>query len=271
MVKKLLVFFVFISVIYADLLHDKIKELCDSKNYQIHQNLINLIFKDKSRFYINSERLNYQAIIEELKKNSLLSTKFVATQQFTITFKSNSNALFFLKTISSILNSVGYNQFITQNASYLNNQFACSVSLENDSIIDPEILLNEFDKRGCIVNNINKYSPTHWEYSVDSTNLKLAEAQFINIKEQLSLSKPISDYWIEIKAGTKLEIIPNISDSWFPMVTCYDKSLQIVKIEKIEEKTKKMVVELPFGTKYIKISDIYSLNNIKRGLTIKLY
>ena len=50
----------------------------------------------------------------------------------------------------------------------------------------------------------------------------------------------------------------------------YDKDLKIIDNYTKERKSYNVSLKIPSGAKYVKIGDLYTLENIKRGLKIKI-
>ena len=67
---------------------------------------------------------------------------------------------------------------------------------------------------------------------------------------------------------TSIKIISKWSNQWFPQVVFYDKHLSILNIIKENSKKSSLQLEIPEGTTYIKIDDLYTLANISRGLSV---
>ena len=82
------------------------------------------------------------------------------------------------------------------------------------------------------------------------------------------MQKPLRPYLLEVKNATKLRVIGRTLNHWFPYIAFYDKHLNVLKVIKKNRVYRGYRVNVPHGTKYIKISDLYTLINIKRGLSI---
>ncbi|MDQ1340524.1 MAG: hypothetical protein QG567_1681, partial [Campylobacterota bacterium] len=59
-------------------------------------------------------------------------------------------------------------------------------------------------------------------------------------------------------------------NTWYPYIICYNNKLEILKVYKREEITKSLKLALPDGTKYIKLNDIFTPENLKHGIEIKI-
>jgi hypothetical protein len=58
-------------------------------------------------------------------------------------------------------------------------------------------------------------------------------------------------------------------NNWYPYVSIYDKELHLLKVYKRDKKTRKITLQLPEETAYVKLADLYSLKNIKQGLRVQ--
>lgn len=60
------------------------------------------------------------------------------------------------------------------------------------------------------------------------------------------------------------------TDRWHPSIIFYDEKLNIVKDYQKDSSTNRLKINVPIDAKYVKIADLYSLDNIKRGISIYL-
>jgi hypothetical protein len=58
-------------------------------------------------------------------------------------------------------------------------------------------------------------------------------------------------------------------DYWHPSIWFYDKELNLLDRLKIDKKRDYLKTTIPDGTVYIKIRDIYSGENFKRGIIVR--
>jgi hypothetical protein len=78
----------------------------------------------------------------------------------------------------------------------------------------------------------------------------------------------LKDYFIMVENAKSIRVISRHLNNWFPYMTFFDKELNVLNVIEMTEIKKSLKVDVPLGTKYIKITDKYNLNNIKRGLSI---
>jgi hypothetical protein len=110
-------------------------------------------------------------------------------------------------------------------------------------------------------------SPSSWNYEIDTTNAHL-NVDKLSAGDNLNLEQVDAEKWVEISDVSKLEIISDSANNWYPYVSFYDKNLNLLKVEKVDKKTSFLNLNLPSESVYMKISDLYMLSNMKNGLNI---
>ncbi|MFW0694638.1 hypothetical protein ACN091_10295, partial [Aliarcobacter butzleri] len=85
--------------------------------------------------------------------------------------------------------------------------------------------------------------------------------------KSLSLKKPNKPYIIEISNTRAISISSNINNSWYPSIVFYDKDFKIIEIVEKDSLHKHLVIDVANKTRYIKIDDLYSLANLKQGIS----
>ena len=148
------------------------------------------------------------------------------------------------------------------------SEFIWSIELTSEYAIDPTILRKELNKRGCDIVDISSNTPASWSYQIDMKNahlnvLKLRSTDIIN------LERSIYEKWLDVSAIKKIVVSSNYGNSWYPYISFYDRSLRILKVNKIDNKTTRLSVQIPADTVYIKLADLYTLKNIRNGLNIE--
>ncbi len=269
MVRFILVLFIFINFLSADLLEDRIKSLVGDENYQKHYKLIKKIFENKDEYYLTQNKIDMIKVVKRLKENGLLKLFFVSPKKNIITFKTNGNPLFFMKIVEDSLRNMGYYLFFTDEINYDESAFNWTISFVSEYTLDPELFSKSLQKNGCDILEINRSDESTWEYFINIDNAYI-NAKKLVLKKNLRLKKPLSDYWLNVSEGSKISIASYGGNRWYPKIAIYDKNLHILKIYKKDEKTDWLVLHLPAGAYYIKISDSYTLNNLKYGLRVTL-
>ena len=266
--RLLLSLFLLIAFVKADILDDKIKNLIGSKEYQVHKNLIKIIFKEREKYFINEE-LEIIPILKVLKENGLLNLRFDKPKNLVVEFHTNKDAIKSLKILNDALKALGYYYYFTKSSKYnADGELVWTIRLNTEYAIDPLILSSELARKECKVVDIIKEKDDKWLYKIDTNFAKIAEALFVDSNEKVILQKPLKPYFIRIKEGKQLNIIGRKLNHWFPYIVFYDKHLNVLKIIKKNRIYRGLYTTIPDGTEYIKITDLYTLINIKRGLSI---
>lgn len=249
-----------------DLLTQKIKSFIDSDVYEKNKKFIEIIFSPKSEFY-NHGSVNVVKVIATLKDNGLLKLFFNSPKTLKLHFKTYGSPLFFVKLMSDSLRNMGYYRYVTTSSNFDSLEFTWSISLTSEYATDPLILQKELMKSGCKIVDIEHNDMTEWTYVVDMVdgflNIPLLRAQ-----ERVSLKRSLYAHWLNVSQVQKLIITSSWRNHWYPYIAFYDSSLGLIKVLKRDKRSHKVVVRVPKFAKYIKISDIYTLKNLKDKLSI---
>ncbi len=276
MVKTLLTFVLLFSLSFSNetqsveieenLLEFKIKSFIDLEAYEENVEFIKIIFSPKSEFFVNG-RVDAVKVLSTLKDNGLLKLFFKKPQELNLRFKTSGSPLFFVKLMSDSLRNIGYYRYVTT-ASELNNaEFIWSVSLSAEYATDPQILQKELKKIGCKIIDVQRNSATRWTYNVDIAG------GFLNVdtlqdKEEHRLKRSLYAYWLDVSKIEELRITSTRRNNWYPYIAYYDSSLHLLKVIKQDEKQRNVSLVIPKRAKYIKVSDIYTLKNVKDELIL---
>ncbi|MEA2073820.1 MAG: hypothetical protein U9O86_09570 [Campylobacterota bacterium] len=254
------------SLVVEDPVVSKIKSFLDTQAYEENVDFINVIFDPKSDFYKN-ERVDSVKVVETLKENGLLELFFKTPRELTLNFKTSGSPLFFVKLMGDTLRSMGYYRYVTT-ASHLDaSEFTWNINLTSEYATDPLILETELNKSGCKIIDVERSSQTQWTYIIDM------DSGFLNIKElksneELNLKRSLYAHWLNVSQVNSVTIKSSRRNRWYPYIAYYDASLHLLKVVKSSEITQEIDLDIPQGSKYIKISDLYTLKNVRDELVI---
>ena len=268
MVKILLSLLLFCSVVMAteDPLMLKVQSFLSQKSYEENKNFIDAIFDPKSDFYQN-DRVDTVKVIQTLKDNGLLKLFFKSPQEFQLNFKTNGYPLFFVKLMSDTLRSIGYYSYMTTASEFDVSGFTWSVKLTSEYATDPLVLETQLHKNFCKIINIERNSSREWTYVIDISNAKL-NLPIVKTGKELKLKRSLYAHWLNVSPIRSLQITSSRRNSWYPYISYYDSSLHLLKIIKKDKIYRKIMLEMPKNTKYMKISDLYTLQNIRDELIL---
>lgn len=249
-----------------DPLTTKIKSFLDPKRYEENREFIKLIFEPKSAFYMN-ERVDAVKVIATLKDNGLLKLFFDKPREFRLNFKTNGSPLFFVKIMGETLRNIGYYRYVTTASNLDASEFSWSINLSSEYATDPLILQKELDKSGCDIVDVERNAVDEWSYTID------IGGGYLNIPElkegeKISLKRSLYPHWMNVSQIKSLKIKSSRRNHWYPYIAYYDASLHLLKIIQKESIYKEILLSMPKNAKYMKISDIYTLKNVKDELKL---
>jgi len=248
-------------------LNTNIKNIIGPSAYNTHKNLINYVFSNKSAYY-NNGQVNYVKLTQKLQSNGLLKLRYPTTRYVDITFNISNTPTKSLKILKDVLKSLGHYYYFTQEAKSYGNGIKWTIKLKTEAAINPLRLSTALAKRNCKVTNIIREGSYKWNYSINSNNSNIYKAKNLVVNNQLALKKSLKPYMVKIDYANAISINSNPGNRWYPNVVFYDNDLNIIDIYKDENLQKSLRLDVPTDTKYIKIDDLYSLANLKRGISI---
>jgi len=282
MVKYLLVFCLLFSSSYAeelleadpmeevivqeDPLVTKIKSFLDEKTYENNSEFISVIFDPQSAFYEN-DRVDSVKVVQTLKENGLLKLFFNKPQELKLNFKTSGAPLFFVKIMGDTLRNIGYYRYVTRASHLDSSEFTWSISLTSEYVTDPLILEQELKKSGCKIIDIERNFSDEWTYVVDMAMgyLNIVE---LHPRKETQLKRSLYAHWLNVSKIKTLTITSSRRNSWYPYIAFYDSSLHLLKVIREDEIYRKLNLNIPQNAKYLKISDLYTLKNVRDKLTL---
>lgn len=253
--------------ITQDILYEKIENLIGTQEFNTHKNLIHLLFRNKQH-YSSDTQLKYIPILEELKKNGLLKLRLNQPKEITVEFLTNADPIKSLKILNDTLKSLGYYYYFTKKTLYDGQgNMVWTIRLKTSYAIDPFILSKELAEYEVRITSISR-DKNNWQYNINTQNANMRRAIFIDTNEKVSLPKPLKPYFFKINEAKKLIIRSRTLNNWYPHVVFYDTHLNILKTVKKNRMFKGLTMSIPPTSRYIKVTDLYTLINIKRGLSI---
>lgn len=259
--------FLFFSLSQADVLDDKIRSFMSPNTYEKNRDYIKILFSPKSSFYDN-ERVNTLKVVKILKENGLLNLSFSSPQELRLEFKSGGAPLFLVKLISDSLRDIGYYRFVTESSTLDESEFSWSIVLTSENAADPTVLQRELSKKGCKIIDIEMKSLQNWTYIVDVQE-GFFDVEKLSQGSTITLKRSLYSHWIDVSSIKTLVIKSPSANEWHPYVAFYDKYLHLLELIKTDEKQTQLRIETPRNARYMKVSDLYTLKNIKEELSLQ--
>jgi hypothetical protein len=268
MVKIALLLLCLVSFSHAqDLLMQKIQNLVNPRTFAKDKAFIETIFSPKSAYYKEDGRVDSIKVIKTLKDNGVLNLFFKTPREMNISFKTQGAPLLFIKIMSDTLQNVGYYKYMTKESNFDDSGFVWKINLTSEYAADPLILAQELEKNNCKIVDVVRENESDWSYVIDMQKAKLDVAALEGGVE-FNLKRSLYAYWLDVSKIGTLDIVSSIRNEWYPYIAFYDKSLKLLNVIKIDTKKTNITLELDPEAYYIKISDIYTLKNIKDDLVL---
>jgi hypothetical protein len=207
-------------------------------------------------------------IVDKLKNNGLLElffdkAKLVHTKFVFI----NNNFVLSQKLLNDTLITLGYYYFYPIEIIRKGDSYSVNLEFKSEHFIDPVFLSKEMIKRGCEVLDISREGEI-FNYKFDCSNGKIKDAVLLTDKNRKKV-RPKGVYWIDVNGFNKIVIKTSRIDFWHPSVWFYDENMNLINTFRKNQKIVSLTLNIPPSCKYIKITDIYSGENFKRGIIIK--
>jgi len=251
-----------------DLLLEKVENLIGTQEFNTHKNLVNLIFKNRSAYYFG-ENLNYIQILKQLKQKGLLKLKLSYPKEITVEFETNHDPIKSLKILNDTLKALGYYYYFMKNTQFDGQgKLIWSIKLKTSYAIDPSVLAHQLANHESRITNIIRKENDTWKYVINTQYSDISDALFIDTNEKVVLQKPLKPYFFKIGESKTLKVLSRKLNNWYPYIVFYDKHLTVLKVVKKDRVFRGLTMSIPESTTYMKVTDLYTLINIKRGLSI---
>ena len=267
MVKILFLILLYSTVLFSqeNPLSLKIQSFLSEKTYKENKGFVDVIFEPQSAFYKNG-RVNALKVVQTLKENGLLHLYFKKPQEFRLHFKTSGYPLFFVKIMSDTLRNIGYYRYVTTASNLDVSEFTWSIGLTSEYVTDPLALEAELAKSSCKIIDIQRNTSKEWTYVIDMTHAQLHVP--VLKKEKVKLKRSLYAHWLNVSKISKLKMSSSNRNQWHPYIAYYDSSLHLIKIMKKEQVSRSLSLNIPKDTTYIKVSDLYTLKNVRDPLIL---
>ncbi|MDR1976150.1 MAG: hypothetical protein LBQ18_04095 [Campylobacteraceae bacterium] len=266
MVKYLFVIAVCLTSLFGNAAQDKANSFANVKAAQT-KNLITFLFQNEEKYLDKKGNVDSILVLKTLQDNALLELYSKEPQELELTFITKQNPLLFMRVVTEALNSMGYNFFITKKALKTSDEFSWSISISAQNTPSPLLLNDNLKAHGCVILNIAKVN-NNWIYTIDSRDAKI-DTIFIVEKIRTNLKKPLVPYMIAANENVNtITFWAHASDHWFPKISFYTQNLQLIRTVEQDKRTQNIKIKPPKTAAYIKVEDKYTLENIKRGLSV---
>jgi len=264
--------FLFVSLLVtvsltAGILDDGIRSLVDNRTYKNHQKLIHVLFEDH-KYYMRGGSIDSVKVAKTLEENGLLNLILPNPENIELTFAySGENPLFFVKSMNDTLQKMGISFFLIRKAKLDKNGFVWTISFETRIVPDPVLLAERLAKQNILIDSLERKDDTHWFYRIDMSRAILP-AKLLHADENFQIVRPIRPIWFNVSKIKRLILRERPGSHWYADVVVYDKMLHILSMKQNDTRTRYLSLRLPPDAVYVKVSDRFTLENLKSGLQV---
>ena len=265
---RILFVLLFVCSAFGANLHENVRNLIGDDIYNTNYEKMQGIFSNQNEYMDMYGNLDYQKISETLTAYSFLNLEldYVATMR--LNFESDAKSLLLVKIVSQALKNMGYVYFRSVGFDMANGKTRWSVTVASKPIVDSGRLYEALLRNSAFIKNISRTSELEFVYSLDLENAYLLTERLPKSKDEFI--KPIEAFFYKIDNKSTLAIQSHRQNNWHPIIKIFDKDLTLIRQIKEDKRTNFVNFELPKNAYYIRISDIYTLENIKHGLIIEI-
>jgi len=265
---------VFISLIFAGVLHaasfyKEIENITGKNTYIANQKIIRTLFKNPKSFYTRGH-LDYPRVLAILKENNLLHVKTSRSTQIVLSFATRQKyPVAFIRLVKSALNELGYSRIDVQKVIHDRSGFMYKVAVYAASAPDPIMIAENFGRKDAQIVKIKRFSVSNWRYFVDISHINLVP-DHLPYHKKVHLPKPLEPYWINVSKVRVVAINSSRANRWHPDIVFYDRYLNVLDNFSKDRKSYNVQLKVPVDAWYMKVSDLYTLENLGHGLTVYL-
>jgi len=257
--KKIFYLLLFLSInIFANSNLDIIKNLIGENKFNTYKNLILSSIDNNSSLPQIINFLESNGLLELTSKNNVINPTFI--------FQNSNNPIFNTKILYDLLYNLGYINLYPTQIIKKDSLYQIKLRIKSNNYIQPLNLIKAFQTYNCQIKNITKKE--HFFYYVDCQNAIIPALPIQNSFQNITKLNGI--YWFKVSNNFKqIDISTSKYDFFHPYIVFYDKNLNILNIITSKNIKRKLILNIPQNTIYIKIKDYFTKENIKRGIFIK--
>jgi hypothetical protein len=240
--------------------NDKIENLIGQRKFQTYNKLLARMFP--------GDNYSIYYIVRRLKNNGLLALFFRTPRliQTKFVFHGGEDVLN-TKVLNDTLFSLGYYYFYPKEIQKKGDKFSLDIEFKSEHYIDPVSFINEIKSRGCKTLDVSRKNG-EYVYDLKCPQIYIKESKLLTSDEQ-SYTDNLGVYWIRNTDFSKISISADKHDYWHPSIWFYDANLNLINNYKKNRPTNNLTIKIPSECMYIKITDMYSGENFKRGIIVK--
>ena len=255
-------FFLIPLILSANILDQKIIDLIGKERFQKNRIILHTLFANPKRV-MKKGKIDVVKLASILQRIGLLPEALSEVREWDVeAFTYTHDRLFFLL-FEKGLYRAGIFNYQLLGVRKDSDGFSIHLTYRSNRLPNPVVIGKFLSSHGVDVIDI-KRQKNHYFYLCDAKDAFL-DAKLLEKKLKIeTISNNVT--WLRNSGFQKLLIIAK-SNHWHPRITIFDRYLNPLTTIYKGKIVKRFEVQLPKGSYYIKISDIYE--NIKRGFILQ--
>jgi len=253
----------------SDHIWKQLEKLVDPSTLITHKKLLEHLFKEESRFISDEGTVNTIAMTEVLRENGLLRIFYRQPKSLEAQFSFQTPTIFTMRILNEVLNRMGYHYVLTLKLRSGEGATLWKIGYQSQHAIDPVTLSERLAPYGLTLHVVSANEGA-WHYALKSDSLHLADAHKIAHSGWKKFQHSSGEFWFEVDETTNhLDLKSYFPNYWYPYIVCYNSDLEILEVKMKESATRRLSIDLPKTTRYIKIKDRFTAENLKHGIALK--
>ena len=263
MVRVFLVVALLTGLLFADSIHQNVQKMIGQRTYSQNRLILNTVFSQPGKFYKNG-RIDYVKVAQVLTRLGLIRERYEKPVRQDVIYQSFDNTPLFLRLMMDSLQKGGVFDYVIKDVQRDDEGAVVGFSFRSAGAFDLTEALRYLENHGAKVLDVEKIGDG-WRIFCDVSQAVLvrsAEHAHERVDEPL---------WINVAKKSRLIVDSHPKNHWHPLIVLYDRRLHPLRLIEMSHKRDSLEISLPKECYYIKISDKFTIRNIKYGLRIRAF
>lgn len=236
---------------------------------EVPESKLRLLLEGKD-YEDNRGFIDYARLVQLLKTNSLLNVASANSKDLEFTFIADTSAVLLVRVLNEALKDAGFVHFTPKILDLKSPLKKYTIEVQSRYFFDVGSFYSLLKRNFVFIKNITKTASNSYEFNLDFDDAFLDSNVRVPLEQDVNLNRPLRDYFFSVANARTIKINANSADAWFAKVVFLDKDLRLVEAVYSKEKNNEFKASIPSGSRYVLIGDTFNLDNIRRGLQIRL-
>jgi len=238
-----------------------VQKMIGPGSYAQNRLILSTVFSQRERFYKDG-RINYLKVSQVLKRLGFIPESFKSAANQSILFHSFVSSPLFLRLGMGAMEGGGAFDYGFDRLQRDEDGMVIGFVYRSSHAFDLPGALKFLENRGAKVLGVERVG-SGWRLFCDPSQALLVP------RGALSKERVDEPLWFNVSRMEAIQIHSHPKNHWHPLIAMYDRDLRPLGLIDMSEQKRSLRLSLPKGCYYIKISDKYTIKNIKYGLRIQ--